>query len=69
MWKPGRAVRLLGVAAAGLRPPSRQLGLREKPGPAHSEKLAETVDALPAKYGHKALRRASLADEEQNGES
>jgi DNA polymerase-4 len=66
VWRPGRAVRLLGVAAAGLAPPARQLSLWEAGAgsQARSERLAETVDAIRAKYGYKAVRRASLAGEE-----
>jgi DNA polymerase-4 len=64
LWSPGKKVRLLGVAAAGLAAPVRQLGLWEEPGHARSERLAEAVDAIRAKYGSKALRRASLVDPE-----
>jgi DNA polymerase-4 len=62
VWKPGRAVRLLGVAGAGLAAPVRQLSLWETGGPERAERLAETLDAIRDKYGHKAVRRASLTD-------
>jgi DNA polymerase IV len=64
VWKKGQAVRLLGVAGAALAPPARQLGLWEQGGQAKSERLAEVVDTLRSKYGSKAVRRASLTDEE-----
>jgi hypothetical protein len=47
-------------------PPARQLSLWEAGAGAkgRSERLAETIDTLRSKYGSKAVRRASLADEE-----
>lgn len=63
-WRPGKRVRLLGMAAAGLIPAVRQLGLWKSGDRAKSEKLVETLDAIRAKYGHQAIRRASLIESE-----
>lgn len=54
----GQAVRLLGVAARNLGMPAQQLNLFE-PRDERSERLAETMDKIKAKYGSGALKRAS----------
>lgn len=55
-WRPGRAVRLLGVGVSGLGPPARQLNLFDE-STEKNRKLLETVDRLRDKYGHKVLKR------------
>ncbi|MBI3362598.1 MAG: DNA polymerase IV, partial [Chloroflexi bacterium] len=65
LWRNGKRVRLLGVAAAGLVPSVRQLGLWEATGQARPEKLAEAVDRIRDKYGRQAIRRASLIDSDE----
>ncbi|MBI3760553.1 MAG: DNA polymerase IV [Chloroflexi bacterium] len=65
LWRNGKRVRLLGVAAAGLVPSARQLGLWEATGQARPEKLAEAVDRIRDKYGRQAIRRASLIDSDE----
>jgi DNA polymerase-4 len=59
-WSPGVRVRLLGVGATALVE-ARQLGLFEW----HEErlgKLSRVVDDIRRKHGRKAIRRASLLD-------
>ena len=57
-WKPGRPVRLLGVAAAGLGPLSQQLNLWD----GDSEKrrrLQSVVDELRDRFGDDVMKRGS----------
>lgn len=56
-WRPGKAVRLLGVGIADLGPPMRQLELFDH-GWEQDHKLLKAVDDIREKYGHQALRRA-----------
>jgi DNA polymerase-4 len=56
-WRPGKAVRLLGVSIADLGPPVRQLELFDH-GWEQDHKLLKAVDDIREKYGHRALRRA-----------
>jgi DNA polymerase-4 len=56
-WRPGKAVRLLGVGIAELGPPMRQLELFDH-GWEQDHKLLKAVDDIREKYGHRALRRA-----------
>lgn len=56
-WRPGKAVRLLGVGIADLGPPMRQLELFDR-GWEQDHKLLKAVDDIRDKYGHRALRRA-----------
>ena len=56
-WRPGKAVRLLGVGIADLGPPMRQLELFDH-GWEQDNKLLKVVDDIREKYGHRALRRA-----------
>ncbi len=56
-WRPGKAVRLLGVGIADLGPPVRQLELFDH-GWEQDHKLLKAVDDIREKYGHRALRRA-----------
>ena len=54
VWRPGRAVRLLGVGVSGLSEKPLQLGLWD----AQLEKerrLQDTVDELKARFGGKTL--------------
>jgi DNA polymerase-4 len=61
VWNRLLAVRLLGVAAAGLAPPARQLRLFEEPDP-RQEQLDAALDRIRARFGKDAVRRASLLD-------
>ncbi|MBI4770396.1 MAG: hypothetical protein HY784_08315 [Chloroflexi bacterium] len=63
VWRPGRAVRLLGVGVSGLGPPARQLSLFD-PADLRGERLAQAVDALRARYGRDAVRRASTLEDQ-----
>ena len=56
-WRPGKAIRLLGVGIADLGPPMRQLELFDH-GWEQDHKLLKAVDDIREKYGHRALRRA-----------
>jgi DNA polymerase-4 len=58
VWKPGRAVRLLGVAVADLGPPPRaeQLGLWDE-GSEKRQRLQAALDALRERYGGRVVRR------------
>ena len=56
-WRPGKAVRLLGVGVADLGPPVRQLELFDR-GWEQDHRLLQAVDDIREKYGHRALRRA-----------
>ncbi|MFQ5942035.1 MAG: DNA polymerase IV [Anaerolineales bacterium] len=56
-WRPGKAVRLLGVGIADLGPPMRQLELFDQ-GWEQDHRLLKAVDDIREKYGHRALRRA-----------
>lgn len=61
-WHPGRAVRLLGVGAGGLRPPVRQLTLwevREE----KDRRLQQTLDDLRERFGYQSVRHASNLNE------
>ncbi len=54
-------MRLVGVAAAGLGPPARQLRLFDEPDP-RQEQLDAALDRIHARFGKDAVRRASLLD-------
>ena len=56
-WRPGKAVRLLGVGIADLGSPTRQLELFDR-GWEQDHKLLRAVDDIREKYGYRALRRA-----------
>jgi DNA polymerase-4 len=58
VWRPGRAVRLLGVGVSGLGPPVRQLALWDAE-PERLRRLQAAVDLLRDRYGRQAIRRAS----------
>lgn len=57
-WRPGRAVRLLGVGVSGLGPPMRQLSLWDEK-PEKNRRLLEAVDKLRDKFGDDVLKRGS----------
>jgi DNA polymerase-4 len=56
-WRPGKAVRLLGVGIADLGSPMRQLELFDR-GWEQDHRLLRAVDDIREKYGYRALRRA-----------
>lgn len=56
-WRPGKAVRLLGVGLADLGAPMRQLELFDR-GWEQDHRLLKAVDDIRERYGHHALRRA-----------
>ena len=56
-WRPGKAVRLLGIGLADLGPPMRQLELFDRSWE-QDHKLLRAVDRIREKYGRRALRRA-----------
>jgi DNA polymerase-4 len=56
VWRPGRAVRLLGVGVADLGPPIRQLELFNRTW-LQDERLLAAVDRIRPKYGPDSLRR------------
>ncbi len=56
VWRPGRAVRLLGVGVAELGPPVRQLELFSRSWQ-QDERLLAAVDRIREKYGPDSLRR------------
>jgi len=55
-WRPGKAVRLLGVGVSGLGPPARQLSLLDST-PEKNRKLLDAVDKLRDKYGDGVVKR------------
>ncbi|MEJ2083907.1 MAG: hypothetical protein P8Y94_17535 [Acidobacteriota bacterium] len=64
VWRPGRAVRLLGVGAADLAPPVRQLELFDASWQ-QDESLVHALDEIRQRYGKNALRRASQLGESE----
>jgi DNA polymerase-4 len=62
VWKPGRAVRLIGVGASGLGSPQRQLSLWEDAPKYADEKQANlqaALDVLHQRFGQQSIRHAS----------
>ncbi len=57
-WRPGAPVRLIGVGISNLGPPSRQLSLFDHRWEEDS-RLLRAVDAIRARFGEDAVRRAS----------
>ncbi len=62
----GRAVRLIGVGVSGFRSPALQKTLWEQPSEPNERdaRLAAAMDALRARFGAGAIRRASDLDDE-----
>ena len=70
VWKEGQPLRLLGVGAADLCEPIRQLDMFDKTWQ-QDERLLEALDAIRARYGHSAVQRGmkpSRRTEEPDGE-
>lgn len=63
VWRPGKPVRLLGVAVADLGPPPRaeQLGLWDD-GSEKQRRLRAAVDALRERFGEGTIRRGGIED-------
>lgn len=57
VWKPGAAVRLLGVGVSGFEVQARQLSLWEAASE-RDERLEQALEALRQRYGEAAPRRA-----------
>lgn len=62
-WDRTQAVRLVGVGVAGLGSPATQLRLFEREDDVRRRQLDEAVDRINARFGERAVRRASLMDE------
>jgi DNA polymerase-4 len=60
-WERGRPVRLLGVAAANLTQPARQLRLFEQEDRRQTQ-LDAALDRIRARFGERAIQRASLME-------
>jgi DNA polymerase-4 len=62
LWKPGKAVRLIGVGVSGLGSPKRQLSLWED-APKHTnvtnDNLQGVLNDLHQRFGQQSIRRAS----------
>jgi DNA polymerase-4 len=56
LWKPGMAVRLLGVGVSGLGRGAHQMGLWDTQTE-KDRKLLEAVDSLRARFGEKSIQR------------
>lgn len=64
-WREGRPVRLLGVGVADLAPPVRQLALFDH-AREQEERLLKAIDAIRARYGRDAVRRADTLKTREN---
>jgi DNA polymerase-4 len=60
-WQRGRPVRLLGVAAANLTQPARQMLLFEQENLRQAQ-LDAALDHIRARFGDRAIQRASLLE-------
>jgi DNA polymerase-4 len=60
-WQRGRPVRLLGVAAAKLSQPARQMRLFEQEDRRQAQ-LDAALDRIRARFGDRAIQRASLLE-------
>jgi DNA polymerase-4 len=60
-WQRGRPVRLLGVGAANLAQPARQLRLFEQEDLRQAQ-LDAALDRIRARFGERAIQRASLLE-------
>jgi DNA polymerase-4 len=65
-WKEGQKIRLLGVGIADLGAPLRQLSLFDRSWE-EDERLLNAIDKIRAKYGSKALQRASSLRPDERG--
>ena len=61
-WDRRRLVRLIGVAAANLDQPARQLRLFEQEDSRQSQ-LDAALDRIRSRFGEDAIQRASLLEE------
>jgi DNA polymerase-4 len=61
-WPAGRPVRLLGVGAADLGPPMRQLSLFDKDW-SKEQSLYRAIDRIRQRYGRDVIRRAGSMDD------
>jgi len=67
-WRPGTAVRLIGVGVSGLEPSGRQLKLwdiKEQAVSPRQRQLHSTIDGLRNRFGEKIIRPLSDLDEDQ----
>lgn len=63
-WKPGAAVRLIGVGVSGFDGSAEQLGLWDVDANAERERLEDALDDLRDRFGERIIRRGSdLLDE------
>jgi DNA polymerase IV len=60
-WQRGRPVRLLGVSAANLTQPARQMRLFEQEDLRQAQ-LDAALDRIRARFGEQAIQRASLIE-------
>jgi len=67
LWKPGMAVRLLGVGVSGLGQRVHQPGLWDSQTE-RDRKLTDAIDSLRARFGEKAIRRGRSLDRVQREE-
>ncbi|MBI3244733.1 MAG: DNA polymerase IV [Chloroflexi bacterium] len=68
VWRPGKAVRLLGVAVTGLGNPAQQLSLLDD-GSEKKRRLQNTIDDLRERFGSRAVQRASQLKDDASRES
>jgi DNA polymerase-4 len=63
VWRPGKAVRLLGVAVTGLGTSVQQLSLLDE-GSEKKRRLQTAIDELRERFGSRAVRRGSQLKDE-----
>jgi DNA polymerase-4 len=64
VWRPGKAVRLLGVAVTGLGTSVQQLSLLDE-GSEKKRRLQTAIDELRERFGSRAVQRASQLEDEE----